>query len=145
MHGQTIHPVSNVGAGGGNRTPDPLITNINPAPPAAPDRSLFITGIDVERTELRSNTARQCKPQCKPARQIDRVLAALNAGCRTSPEVSLETGLSVKHCSAWLRELVRLGAAEHTGFLPAHDRGRKAHFYEPRMFHVDTRGVRDYR
>jgi hypothetical protein len=70
--------------------------------------------------------------------QIDRVLDALNAGCRTSPEVSLKIGLPVKHCSAWLRELESRGAAECIGFMPSAGSGRKAKFYEPRRFRVVT-------
>jgi hypothetical protein len=78
--------------------------------------------------------------------QIDIVLDAINAGCRTSPEVSLKTGLSVKHCCAWLRELEARGAVECTGYLPASTGpGRRAKFYEPRRFRVimpDSRKTR---
>lgn len=83
MHGQTIHPVSNVGAGGGNRTPDPLITNINPAPSPAPPRSDYSVSCSSDRAELRSNTAPQCKPQCKSLadelERCDREIAAIRA------------------------------------------------------------------
>lgn len=77
-------------------------------------------------------------------RQIDLVLDALNAGCRTSPEVCIKTGLSKKHVCAWLRELVRLEAVEYIGLLPSAYGGRKARVYEPRIFRVNTRNVRGY-
>lgn len=63
--------------------------------------------------------------------QIERVLAAVRDGCRTSPEVHMETKLPVKHCCAHLRMLESRGYVKRTGTVPAEPSGRRAVFYEP--------------
>ncbi len=40
-----------------------------------------------------------------PNREIDRVMDAYDAGCRTTSEVAIETGFSVKKVSAYSRAL----------------------------------------
>ena len=50
-------------------------------------------------------------------KQIVRVLAAIEAGCRTSIEASAVCGLPVKTCSAWLYELTKRGTVVRTGKL----------------------------
>jgi hypothetical protein len=53
--------------------------------------------------------------------QLARVLAALREGGGTAHELSAETGLPVKHCSAHLCELVRTGLAVKAGAV-AHEK-----------------------
>lgn len=48
-------------------------------------------------------------------RQIDRVFTAVKTGCRTSTEVSDLTGLPVKHCSAYLWKLGKMGKIRRVG------------------------------
>ena len=45
-----------------------------------------------------------------PRTQKLRVFDAIAEGCETTREVSLETGLGLKHCSHYLAELVREGS-----------------------------------
>lgn len=63
--------------------------------------------------------------------QIARVLAAFAAGSRTTPEVSAITGLPIKHCSAYARELVARGRLSDCGPV-YHIGGRPSHWYEPK-------------
>jgi hypothetical protein len=63
------------------------------------------------------------------AKQIVRVLEAVQAGCRTSTEVSATTGLSVKTCSAWLSELALAGVVQRRGRVRFGSRGW-SHVYE---------------
>lgn len=47
--------------------------------------------------------------------QGQRILRALRDGPGTSVELSLETGLPVKHCCAWLIQLAARGLVRDTG------------------------------
>lgn len=49
--------------------------------------------------------------------QLSRILAVLDDGPSTAGEMALETGLSHKHCSAYLTTLVSQGKAEKLGKL----------------------------
>jgi hypothetical protein len=69
-----------------------------------------------------------------PNREIDRVMDAYDAGCRTTSEVALETGFSVKKCSAYSRALVAQKMLKVTGYVPRPlgvTAGRKECIYEP--------------
>jgi len=48
-------------------------------------------------------------------KQIERVLEAVRNGAETSHDCSLDTGLSVKHCSNWLKVLEYDGRVICTG------------------------------
>lgn len=65
--------------------------------------------------------------------QISRVYRSYLGGSRTTLEVSLHTGLPLKHCSAYTRALIGLGRLRCAGFAPdqEHRVGRKALWYEP--------------
>lgn len=54
----------------------------------------------------------------KTGTQRARVLAVLSEGPSTAPEMAAETGLGLKHCSAYLTTLVAEGIAEKTGKMP---------------------------
>ncbi len=47
--------------------------------------------------------------------QLELVLAVLREGPSTAPEVAAETGMSLKHCSAYLCTLVKSGRAVKSG------------------------------
>lgn len=69
-----------------------------------------------------------------PHREIDRVMDAYDAGCRTTSEVSLETGFTVKKCSAYSRALVATKMLRISGHMPKKPgvtAGRKEVMYEP--------------
>ena len=69
-----------------------------------------------------------------PNREIDRVMDAYDAGCRTTSEVALETGFSVKKCSAYSRALVETKMLKVTGYMPKKPgvtSGRRECIYEP--------------
>ncbi len=69
-----------------------------------------------------------------PNREIDKVMDAYDAGCRTTSEVALETGFSVKKCSAYSRALVQQKMLKVTGKLPKRPEvkgGRQECIYEP--------------
>lgn len=48
-------------------------------------------------------------------KQLVQCLNAVTIGAQTSTEVAAVTGLSIKHCSAWLHELKSMNAIERTG------------------------------
>jgi hypothetical protein len=69
-----------------------------------------------------------------PNREIDRVMDAYDAGCRTTSEVALETGFSVKKCSAYSRALVESKMLKMAGLMPKKPGvtwGRRECIYEP--------------
>jgi len=47
--------------------------------------------------------------------QIEQVIAVLREGPSTAPEVAAETGMSLKFCSAYLCQLVKIGRAVKCG------------------------------
>lgn len=49
------------------------------------------------------------------AKQIERVLAAVDGGLATSYEVGAAVGISMDAAAAWLGQLERLGMIERTG------------------------------
>lgn len=62
-----------------------------------------------------------------PDSQRGRVLAVIEEGPATSPEVAAETGLPVKHCNAHLRALWQVGVL--TRVPGPRNGGRPAHIY----------------
>jgi predicted ArsR family transcriptional regulator len=64
------------------------------------------------------------------AKQITRVLEEMKNGPATSRDISDETGLSVKHTSAYLSELREAGLVEITGLSQTGLRGRPSNVYE---------------
>jgi predicted transcriptional regulator len=62
-----------------------------------------------------SGLAEQICNQRKRPKQIVRVLAAIENGSRTSAEISEYCGLPLKHCSAYLGELVLCGVVTIAG------------------------------
>jgi hypothetical protein len=63
--------------------------------------------------------------------EIVQVYAAYVSGCRTTPEVSALTGISVKRCSAHTWRLIERGRLKCTGLAPVEKNGGKPRFYEP--------------
>jgi hypothetical protein len=59
-------------------------------------------------------------------------MRAYRAGCRTSSEIALETGLPLKHACAISRLLESRGILERKGTVPgARGSGRRAVYFEP--------------
>ena len=65
-------------------------------------------------------------------KQIIMVLTAIENGCRTTTEMAEVTGLSLKHCSAWTRELCLCGLVVKSGNAARRfSHGAQPYFYEP--------------
>jgi hypothetical protein len=65
--------------------------------------------------------------------QVERVQRAFQRGCRTAPEVAMETGLPLKHACAIARLLESRGVVERKGYGPNPAGGRRPVFYEPKV------------
>jgi predicted ArsR family transcriptional regulator len=65
----------------------------------------------------------------RPGSQRDRVLAVIEEGPATTPEVAAETGLSIKHCCAHLRALWEIGLLERKPGHRTRQGGRRPFIY----------------